>query len=85
MKRYQIVYKLKNDNKDYYQFFQYIETLDSVHIIDNVWWIKTDLNISTIIKELKKYLEATDFFYVTELNQNIDGWLATTYWKWLKE
>ena len=50
MKRYQIVYKLKNDNKDYYQLFQYIETLDSVHIIDNVWWIKTDLNISTIIK-----------------------------------
>lgn len=85
MKRYQIVYKLKNDNKDYYQLFQYIETLDSVHIIDNVWWIKTDLNISTIIKELKKYLESTDFFYVTELNQNIDGWLATTYWKWLKE
>ena len=85
MKRYQIVYKLKNDNKDYYQLFQYIETLDSVHIIDNVWWIKTDLNISSIIKKKKKYLEATDFFYVTELNQNIDGWLATTYWKWLKE
>lgn len=85
MKVIQIIYKLNTD-KDYIDLYKYLNSFNHVCVIDNVWWIKTNIEIKDIVKSIKQYVEDIDTFYITVLDINsIDGWINTFHWKWLKE
>ena len=80
----QIIYKLNTD-KDYTDLYKYLNSFNHICVINNIWWIKTDIEIKDIVKNIMQYLEDIDTFYVTTLDiNNINGWLNTLYWKWLK-
>lgn len=85
MKIIQIIYKLNTD-KDYTDLYKYLNSFNHTRVLNNVWWIKTDIEIKDIFKSIKQYVEDIDTFYITVLDiNNIDGWTNTFHWKWLKE
>lgn len=85
MKIIQIIYKLNTD-KDYTDLYKYLNSFNHTRVLNNVWWIKTDIEIKDIFKSIKQYVEDIDTFYITVLDiNNIDRWINTFHWKWLKE
>jgi CRISPR/Cas system-associated endoribonuclease Cas2 len=85
---YLITYDLSSDDKDYTSLYAEIEKLgDAKRILKSVWLVsvveKTASQISGILRTV---LDDKDILYVVKNdNQDRQGWMHSSNWKWLKE
>lgn len=92
MKIYLLSYELRTPDNDYSKFYEFIEHIgdDRVHVLRDSWWIasKETLQIEQLCSEIRDHLTVNDVFYVeemTESNSNINGWMASSSWNWLRD
>lgn len=87
---YQVSYELRNSDRDYSDFFMFLERKlgeEGIRVLRDVWWVAVrhpqdvDALIDRILK--KKYLETNDLFYISELSSEaVNGWMPESAWNW---
>lgn len=88
---YQLSYELKTPDKDYTGLYLFLEKEMggvSIHVLRDTWWIKYDeeQDINSLCDKIKEQMGENDVFYLAVLSANdINGWLPSSNWKWLKE
>lgn len=87
---YQLTYELRSADKDYSDFFEYLEKnidAETLHILKDTWWMAADkINIDELCKKIKGFLNDDDVFFVTIISDtDTNGWMANNTWKWFRE
>lgn len=87
----QLSYELKTVEKDYSKLYSFLEkelATSSIHVLRDTWWVKYDgtKSISEICDMIKEKMGENDVFFLSMLDKNeINGWMASSNWKWLNE
>lgn len=88
---YQLSYELKTPNKDYISLYNYLEKGlegNAIHVLRDTWWIKYNGNktVNELCEEIRKELGEKDIFFLSEIiSDKIDGWMASSNWKWIND
>lgn len=87
---YQVSYELRTQDKDYTGLYSFLEKdlgTSAIHVLRDTWWIDfSGKNINDVCDDIRKHLGESDIFYLSQLNmQDINGWMPSTTWNWLKE
>lgn len=89
MKLYQLVFDVKGVAHDYVKLYEYMLQFERVQVTERSFWFLSDKKPSELMEDIRKLLYSepptTDFFYVMEISDNVDGILPTSCWDWLKE
>lgn len=88
-KPYMLTYDLNDPGQRYSDVIRVIKE----EISNGVWctyWkssylLRSDLTPSQILDKLTPYLDQGDKFFVTEIVNNIQGWLTKKQWKYINE
>lgn len=87
MKMYLISYELSKYSKKIYQLYKTIKECaledNWAQCFNNLWIIKSDMDINIIYEKLKETLYGNDCFIVIEVTKNCDGWMDTRIWEYL--
>ncbi len=87
----QLSYELKTAEKDYSELYSFLEkdiAQSSIHVLRDTWWLKYNgsKSISEICDMIKARMGENDVFFLSVLDkEDINGWLASSNWKWLNE
>lgn len=84
MKNYCITYDLNKSDKNYDGLYTAIKVFNNVHVMDSVWFVKTNLNASQIYDKLKPEIDNNDNLFICEITYDNFGWLPKSVWDWLK-
>lgn len=84
MKYYSISYDLNKQGKNYEGLYEAIKNFDYYHVMDSVWFIKTNFTALEIYNKLKPQIDADNFLFVSEINSNYYGFLQKNVWNWLE-
>lgn len=86
---YQLSYELKTLEKDYTSLYTFIEKeLEGIHVLRDTWWIRRDVEveISELCEDIREKIGENDIFFISLISiEDINGWLASSNWKWLEE
>ena len=84
---YNIIYELKNAERDYSTFFSALKTFStSNQCMKNSWFVKTNKNKQEIYDNLKQHLDTSDLLLITQTSlTNLSGWLPIDSVNWLQE
>ncbi len=88
---FQLSYELKTPDKDYTELYSFLEKeigKSAIHVLRDTWWIKYDglKDIDGISDLIKDKMGKNDVFFVSEIQiSKINGWLASSNWKWINE
>ena len=88
---YQLSYELRTPGKDYTFLYAFLEKEvegNAIHVLRDTWWIKYngDKNVSELCEAIKKEMGEKDIFFLSEISgKEINGWMASSNWKWLNE
>lgn len=91
MKKYIIAYTLRDSTKDYMNFYSAIKTSveDCRHIMESAWIVKTDKTAKELREILMPHMtfmdRSCDFLFIGELGEDLDGMIAKSYWKFIKD
>ena len=87
LKVYLISYEISRYSKKIYQLYRIIKECSInekwVQCINNIWKIKSNLDINTIYEKIKDVLDNSDCFIIIEVTDNAEGWLDTKVWEYL--
>lgn len=79
MSVYQITYTLRKPERDYDELHDAIEAIgDSVHALDDCWFVETDKSASTIRDDLKDHVSLKDSIIVTKKSTDGITWATTS-------
>ena len=84
---YLIVFQGRTHKYDYSPLYDKIKSIgDYVQAMDSLWFIRTDMNLKDMVKELNVLITLDDLLFVTELPNDTkkDGYLLKTAWDFLK-
>jgi hypothetical protein len=84
MKYYAISYDLNKQDKNYDGLYDAIKNFNYYHVMDSVWFIKTNFTSLEVYNKLKPQIDTNDFLFVSEINSNYYGFLQKDVWNWLK-
>lgn len=87
---YQLTYELRTAEKDYSDFFSYLEQGlggAALHVLRDAWWIALDvLDIDILCDDIRTRIGEKDVFFITQIPSGlINGWMPQTSWKWYQE
>lgn len=87
---YQLTYELRDSEKDYTDFFTYLEKElgdDALHILRDAWWFSLDkADLDGMSDDIKKHMGDKDIFYLASITPGqINGWMPKSVWKWYNE
>lgn len=83
---YMIGYDLNNSGKDYEDVYKAIKDSSDgtwCHYWDSTWLIRTQLTVSQVNDNIKKYLDSDDRLIVIEVINNKQGWLTQKQWDYI--
>ena len=87
-KLFLISYDLRHINKDYSKLYDAIKSEgDWQHPLESTWMVKTDNSVlaNTIYEHLRPCIDENDSLFIVEITaQDSQGWLAKSFWEWLK-
>ncbi len=83
MKKYCITYDLNKSDKNYDGLYNVIKTFNYIHVMDSVWFIKTDFNANQIYDKLKPEIDSNDNLFICDITCEHSGWLSKSVWNWL--
>ena len=84
MKNYCITYDLNKSDKNYDGLYTAIKIFNNVHVMDSVWFVKTNLKANQIYDKLKPEIDNNDNLFICEITYDHSGWLSKSVWDWLK-
>lgn len=88
-KTFLITYDLKRPGQNYSDLYDAIKSEgDWQHPLESIWAVKTGTSVSarTLYKRLRSYIDEKDYLFIVEItDQDRQGWLAKSFWTWLKE
>lgn len=84
MKHYCITYDLNKSDKNYEGLYSAIKTFNNIHVMDSVWFVKTNLNANEIYDKLKSEIDNNDNLFICDITFDYSGWLSKSIWNWLK-
>ena len=87
---YQLTYELRTAEKDYSDFFSYLEQGlggAALHVLRDAWWLDIDeSDINILCENIRTRLGENDVFFIAQLLiGQINGWMPQTSWKWYQE
>ncbi len=87
---YQLTYELRTADKDYSDFFSYLEQElggTALHVLRDAWWIALDSDdINTLCNDIRTHLGENDVFFIAQVSPGrINGWMPQSSWKWYQE
>ena len=84
-----VTYDLKRPGQNYSDLYDAIKSEgDWQHPLESMWTLKTDNSVlaRTLYKRLRPYIDEKDNLFIVEItDQDRQGWLAKSFWTWLKE
>lgn len=83
MKKYCITYDLNKSDKNYEGLYEAIRNFDYFHVMDSVWFIKTNFTVTEIYNKLKPQIDSNDYLFISEITSNYYGYLNKDVWNWL--
>lgn len=87
IKVYLISYEISRYSKKIYKLYKVIKECTCeenwVQCFNNLWIIKSNMDVNMIYEKLKETLDSSDCFIVIEITKNCDGWLDTNIWEYL--
>ncbi len=88
-KTFLISYDLKQPGQDYAGLYNAIKSLGEwQHPLESTWVVSvpSSYDASMIYKELKPCADKHDNMFVVEITgANRQGWLAKSFWSWMKD
>ena len=88
-KTFLITYDLKRPGQNYSDLYDAIKSEgDWQHPLESIWAVKTGTSVSagTLYKRLRPLIDENDSLFIVEItDQDRQGWLAKSFWTWLKE
>lgn len=88
-KTFLVTYDLKRPGQNYSDLYDAIKSEgDWQHPLESIWAVKTGTSVSarTLYKRLRSYIDEKDSLFIVEItDQDRQGWLAKSFWTWLKE
>lgn len=92
MKIFLIAYQKRCDIWDfnYSGYYKKLRELSNENFLlfDNLSYVKTDLDVDTLLHELKPELDKNDSLLIQEINPNecsINGFVPKSFWNWFKQ
>lgn len=92
MNLYILSYHLRGYRHDYTPLYESIKVNfpDWKHVNENTWLIKTDKTAKEIAKAIHENFSwdfpSADSYFIAEVNvNNIEGFIPTSAWDWIKE
>lgn len=88
---YQLSYELKTPDKDYTDLYSFLEKeigKSAIHVLRDTWWFKYEGNnsVDDFNDIIKKKMGENDIFFISVLDkEKINGWMASSNWKWLND
>lgn len=85
---YLIAFQGRAYKYDYSPLIDKIKSMgDYIQGMDSLWFIRTDMDLKDIVKELNVLITHEDLLFVTELPKDAkkDGYLLKTTWEFLKD
>ena len=85
---YLISYESNEMLHDYTPVMEMIKTLGEYqHPMSTLWFVRTNYTANDIYDHIRPLLREKDHIFVVEVNQqkNRQGWLAKSFWQWLKQ
>jgi len=87
-KTYSISYDLRQPGRNYSGLYDAIKSLDSdcQHPLESNWFIKSNSEANDIYESLRPHIDDNDLLFIVEINaDNRQGWMARTFWDWIKK
>lgn len=83
---YLISYESNEMLHDYTEVMEAIKSFGNYqHPMSTLWFVRTDLTADSIYQKIKPLLREKDHIFVTKISaNNCQGWLAKSFWQWLK-
>ena len=88
---YLIAYEINEQLHDYSSLKEAIKAYgDYQHPMETLWFIRIsdDVRVNDVSETLRQHLHfKTDHIYVMKVDENAprQGWLARSFWKWLRQ
>ena len=87
-KTFLITYDLKRPGQNYSDLYDAIKSEgDWQHPLESIWAVKTGISVSagTLYERLRPLIDENDSLFIVEITaQDRQGWLAKSFWEWLK-
>lgn len=87
-KTFLVTYDLKRPGQNYSDLYDAIKSEgDWQHPLESTWVVKTDNLVlaNTIYEHLRPCIDENDSLFIVEITaQDSQGWLAKSFWEWLK-
>ena len=87
-KTFLVTYDLKIPGQNYSDLYDAIKSEgDWQHPLESTWVVKTDNLVlaNTIYEHLRPCIDENDSLFIVEITaQDRQGWLAKSFWEWLK-
>ena len=87
-KTFLVTYDLKIPGQNYSDLYDAIKSEgDWQHPLESTWVVKTDNLVlaNTIYEHLRPCIDENDSLFIVEITaQDSQGWLAKSFWEWLK-
>ena len=87
-KTFLVTYDLKRPGQNYSDLYDAIKSEgDWQHPLESTWVVKTDNLVlaNTIYEHLRPCIDENDSLFIVEITaQDRQGWLAKSFWEWLK-
>lgn len=84
-----ITYDLKKPGQNYNEFYETIKGCGEwQHPLESTWVVKVGSNYSSndIYNQLRPRIDDGDLMFVVDItDQDRQGWLAKTFWEWIKK
>lgn len=74
--RYLVTYDLSRPGQSYDNLINAIKLYpNATHVMQSVWFLKSANTASQIQVDLKRYMDANDLIFITEIPSNMSGYL----------
>ncbi len=84
-----VTYDLKRPEQNYSDLYDAIKSEgDWQHPLESMWTLKTGDSVlaNTIYEHLRPCIDENDSLFIVEItDKDRQGWLAESFWEWLKE
>lgn len=88
MSTYLISYESNEMLHDYAPVMEAIKAMGEYqHPMSTLWFVRTNLTADDICNRIRPLLRDKDHIFVSEVSSSThrQGWLAKTFWQWLKQ
>lgn len=83
---YCVSYDLNKSGKNYEGLYEELKKTAWAHVLGSTWLVSTSESVVQLRDRLRTRMDSDDSIFISKVNRGeYEGWLAQTFWDWLKE